>query len=115
MLLSAAKSKAHFPDTELAIKVAKFLFDHQVGFEFSKINLRTLKMGYDLALTHPMNWTSLFIQLLPARNLAMADIFDSKLSGEEQFAKFQQLTGLGKRSYFIYKKRFGSSRSYSRN
>ena len=115
MLLSAATSTAHFPKQEIAQVVARFLVDDLTRADLTKIKLRTLKMGYDLAATHPEAWRDLFIHLLPRKHEPtdlISQILRSELSAKEQEAKFSELTGLSRRSYYNYKKRTGLTRRY---
>lgn len=115
MLLSAAISAKHFPKPDIAQAVARFLVDDMTRVDVTKINLRTLKMGYDLATTHPEGWRELFIHLLPrTRNDGdlLMEIFQSGLSTKEQEAKFVASTGKSRRTYYNFKKRLGLTRTY---
>lgn len=115
MLLSAATSTAHFPKPEVAQAVAQFLVDDLTRVDVSKINLRTLKMGYELATTHPEAWRELFIQLLPRKSVAtdiMIDVFRSGLTVKEQESKFMSATGKSRRTFYNQKKKLGLTRAY---
>ena len=46
MLFTAAKSKIHFPEPDLATTVAEFLVNDKLGIEFSKVNRCTTKSTY---------------------------------------------------------------------
>ena len=123
MLGDGARSKIYFPNTELAEKVAAFLIDGKNDFELMKLNFRTLKMGYDLALTHGKNWRELFYQLIPRRlnreeptpsDIQIRDkvrsIVESNLSAKEQESRFISVTGKSRRTFYLYKRRLGFTR-----
>ncbi len=96
MLLKAAASRSHFKKPKLALEVARFLTDNSTSVDSSKINFRTLKMGYDLAADHPDGWRDLFIHLLPQTRKpvdVMAQIFRSGLPAKDEIAKFTAATG----------------------
>jgi hypothetical protein len=128
MIGEAANSKSHFPTSEIALSVAEFLIDKTNSIDLMKISFRTLRMGYDFAETHPKVWRDLFIQVLPKRlehqpssdsqqrgdiepNF-VRELSDSGIPAYEQAARFVAKTGKSRRTYFLYKKRLGFSRSY---
>jgi len=116
MLLSAAASPEHFPNPQLALEVAHFLVDGSVRADTVRINLRTLKMGYDLATTHPEAWRELFGHLLPRKKASsdlLSEIFQSGVPAKEQEARFVASTGKSRRTFYNYKRRLGLSRSYT--
>ena len=115
MLLSASSSKEYFEDSELALKVAHILIDDLKGIDLMKANLRTLKLGYDLAKSHPEFWQDLFIHLLPKEEGSMEQveqILHSDLPVKKQEAKFLASTGKSRRTFYNYKKKLGFSRAY---
>jgi len=115
MLLSVAASSTHFPKSELALDVARYLVDNSTRADLTKLNLRTLKMGYDLAVTHPDAWRELFVYLLPRKSEPsdlISQLLQSGLPSKEQEAKFVAATGLSRRTFFNQKKRLGMTRSY---
>ena len=115
LILKGAKSRKYFPDAKQATGVAEFLVDKRNGIELTQVNLRTVKLGYDLAMTHPESWRELFMKLLPRRKNVeegVMELFSSGLSAKEQEERFCQLTGKSRRTYYVYKKEFGLSRSY---
>ena len=116
MLMVAAASLAHFAKPEMAHEVASFLCDDSIGIELAKVNLRTLKMGYELAMTHPEDWRELFVHLLPrddAKAAApVARILQSGLSAKEQEAQFTATTGKSRRTFYNLKKELGLTRPY---
>ena len=123
MLVSAAHSKRHFPDTDLAVKIANFLgdFAHH-SYNNSKpcpISLRTLELGVELANVAPEHWRSLLkkaiytVEALPQESIFLQDIStkavvkklnDSSLKVEDQFREFQNLTGKSRRAFFYARK-----------
>ncbi len=66
LLFQGARSKKHFSDTLLAVRVAKFLINLLENQEalYAPLSLRTLAMGYELARTQPSEWESLLQILL---------------------------------------------------
>ncbi|MGK5084357.1 hypothetical protein WDW37_13760 [Bdellovibrionota bacterium FG-1] len=115
MLLVAAASPTHFENSDLALEVARFLMDGSTRVEMAKVNFRTLKMGYELATTHPLAWRELFIHLLPRKSNTsdvISQIFQGGFSVREQEAKFVNLTGKSRRTFFNYKKKMGLTRAY---
>lgn len=115
MLLDAAESKAHFAKTETARTIAVYLTNGEAGVDLRKVSLRTLKMGYELAETHPESWRDLFTNLLPRKQAeedVVAQILRSGLSSREQELKFIATTGKSRRTFYLYKKRLGLTRSY---
>lgn len=117
MLVSASQSPIHFPDSKLALEVAQYLADDRTQIDLMRVNLRTLKMGYDLASTHPKAWQELFQHLLPkavAPKDKVAAILTSGLSNKEQEAKFLATTGKSRRSYYNHKKKLGLTRAYQK-
>lgn len=118
MLVSASQSKDHFKNGGLALEVAEFLIASGTQIDLMKVNLRTLKLGYDLASTHPASWKELFQHLLPKRlqpKDEISAILSSGLTTKEQEAKFLAATGKSRRSFYNYKKKMGLSRAYQRN
>lgn len=116
MLLSASQTKTHFGNTDLAKEVAQFLIDSKNHIDLMKVNLRTLKLGYDLAATHTDSWRELFRQLLPKMTESkdqISSILSSGLTNKEQEARFLAQTGKSRRSFYNYKKKLGLTRSYA--
>jgi hypothetical protein len=115
MLLGAASDARYFPDSQLAIEVAHFLTDSKTPVDLMKVNLRTLKMGYDLAATHPAAWRELFQSLLPQRTDSknhLRTLFRTDLRASEEEARFIAKTGKSRRTYYNYKKSLGLTRDY---
>jgi hypothetical protein len=128
VLLEAAESKQYFSDSQLARKVVRFLMDRAHEFDLMRVNFRTVKMGYDFALTHPETWEELFVHVLPRRAMNppqavrsakkddpeahIRELLSSQLSTKEKEARFVSLTGKSRRTFYNYQKRLGLSRSY---
>lgn len=133
MLKEAALSKGNFPKQEIAIEVLNFIFSEQKEIDFLRVNFRTLRMGYDLALTNPEMWKELFRHVLPTKTterrtlvsphrsvpaipIAIRRILSSDLPVKEQEKQFSAMSGMSRRTFFSYKRRLGLSRKYhSRN
>lgn len=115
MLLSAARSTIFFSNSSAAIEVSQHLVNPESSFDVEKVNLRTLKMAYELAILNPDSWRDLLGQLVPTKKSPtpkLTDIFESDLSSREQEARFLATTGKSRRSYYYYKKRMGFTRTY---
>lgn len=82
-----------------------------------RVNFRTLKLGYDLACTHPSGWQEIFEALLPKQahrgpEAVLAELSGSGRSVKDQAAAFQAKTGKSLRSFYSYKRAMGLSRAY---
>ncbi len=108
MLIEAASSSDYFPDRGLAENVVHFLVSNDQKYDLRKLNLRTLKMGYEIARSNPSAWRDLLHRLLPAttqtspqdvlRSLSISD-----LPVEEQAREFAMATGLSRRTFYYYR------------
>ncbi len=109
MLFEAAQSKTFYEDTELAMKVANHLVHALARRDFTKINLRTLKMGYELAIANPQGWVQLLEKMLPEISVEelVEELSARDINVEEQIREFTQRSGLTRRSFFNYRKRLG--------
>lgn len=117
LLLEAASSQQFFPDAEAAREVASFLCDKLNNFPLSRLNLRTLMMGYELSLSHPGGeWRELLRTLHSAQTdeELLGYVFEKGVRTHEQERRFYDSTGLARRSFFNYKRRLGLSRPYAR-
>ncbi len=105
MLAEAARSKDHYEDTELALSVVHYLLSNLQRYDLRKLNLRTLKMGYEIAKSNPTQWQTLLDRLLPQTSpkvLANA-LSDSDMSVEDQSKEFSRATGLSRRTFYYYR------------
>lgn len=105
MLLEAANSSQHFPDKNLAETVVHFLLSNVQKYDLRKLNLRSLKMGYEIAKSNPQNWQQLLDKLLPqiSHQDVLRSLEESNLSVEEQSKEFTRATGLSRRTFYYYK------------
>ena len=109
MLLAAANRKEYYEDTELAVKVASQLIKNFAGRDNTKLNLRSLQVGCELAKLNPENWRGLLERLMPqstAVNLVKT-LNQSPLSVETQANRFNKMTGLSRRTFFTYRRELG--------
>ncbi len=110
-LLKAAESVEHYPDTRLAIEVAEFLYLNVNELDSSKVNLRTLELGYDLATPARVDdWKEIYKKLLPwVGYRSEVNVIESVKAVsdrvESQVAEYCRLTGKSRRSYFYEKKK----------
>lgn len=105
MLSEAAQVKEHYPDTEVAFPVLKYLLSNIQKYDLRKLNLRTLKMGYEIAKANPTQWQPLLDKLLPrfpAKELARS-LLGTEMNVEEQSREFSKATGLSRRTFFNYR------------
>jgi hypothetical protein len=118
MIVEAASSKEHFESVELARQVAE-LIANQEGVDFSQVNLRTLRMGYELAKTQPESWKEVLPHLLPRAAGAIRresyredDQINPNLPARLQAEEFCKRTGKSRRTFYLYKKKQGLTRPY---
>ena len=125
MLISAAQSPENYLNVTLAQEVASFLIAEPSLIDLMRVNLRTLKLGYDLAQTHPTGWRDLLFQLLPKVSGAsgtlvktkdaealVAEMLSTGLSVKAQEQKYVNETGKSRRSFYLHRKKLGLSRAY---
>ncbi len=115
MLLSAANSAGYFPKPVLAQEVVRFLVSQPTTIDLMKMNLRTIKMGYDLAETHPEMWRELLVHLLPRSGEPTSiaeEILKSDIPVKAQVEQFLASTGKSRRSFYNLKKQLGLTRKY---
>lgn len=104
LLQEAATNSAHLPDKDIAKQVIEHLRKSSSLIDCRQINLRTLRMGYELRVSHPEHWTDLLLRLMPRPNpeqLAEA-LHQSSHPTNEKVERFCRLTGLSRRTYFNY-------------
>ena len=111
-LLKAATSVTHFSNPEVSRAVAEFIRDTLPNLDYSKISLRTLEQGYELATIDPVGWRSLLKKILPWKDNLIKDdeqILEDLSSGggsvEQQVAVFCQRTGKSRRTFFYLRKK----------
>ena len=107
----AARSIDHFPNQELAIKVAGFLSEQSQHHGADRISLRTLRLGYELATVNSERWQTLLLRALPQVTMdpkqIVLDLGASGLKVEEQAAAFASQTGLSRRRFFYFRDELG--------
>jgi hypothetical protein len=118
MILDAALSAQHFAITEIAGRVAQFIASQGDRIDYAQVNLRTLRLGYELAITQPHGWMEVLPHLLPTkavgREVAMTAtaLINPSLSPKLQENEFRAQTGMSRRSFYLYKKKLGLTRPY---
>lgn len=115
MLFSAASQKEYYDDTELALKVADRLVGSFAQRDKTKLNFRTLQVGYELAKLNPQNWINLLERLIPPTlpEHLVRKLSQSSASVEVQARKFCRTTGLSRRTFFTYRRALGLRRRQS--
>jgi hypothetical protein len=108
-LLHSVAVSSSFSDSNLAKEVADILIAHARMANFQGINLRTLRLGYELAQSKLDNWRELFLRLLPAPDPLRIAYLATAEGGtvEDQFKQFHRATGLSRRTFFYYRTRDG--------
>lgn len=120
MILDAAHSAKHFTVPEIARQVAHFIVSQGERIDYAQVNLRTLRLGYELASTQPHGWRDVLPHLLPAktvgREMAMATtataLINPSLPPKLQENEFRTKTGMSRRTFYLYKKKLGLTRPY---
>lgn len=108
-ILEVSKTPA-FPNGELANEAAKHLLECGRASDFSGVNLRTLRLGYELAASGRSDWKAIFTRLLPKPDqtrLAFSLASETNGSVEQQYREFHRATGLSRRTFFYYRSRVG--------
>jgi hypothetical protein len=110
LLEKAASDKKWYPDTEIAQSVTKFLCSHLSGND-TQMSYRTLQMGYELAIHNTNDWENLLggmISLAPEDPKKLVKKLSSQsIKVKDQLQKFEEITGLKRRTFFKYKKELG--------
>lgn len=108
LLIKAASDKNWYPDTKKSQAVVKFLSSRLTSGSLSQISYRTLQMGYELARHNTNQWENLLGTMIVSipedpkkliRKLAKQD-----LKVKEQLQRFEEITGLKRRTFFKYRK-----------
>jgi hypothetical protein len=114
LLHQAAQSPKHFSNTPRATEVAAFLAQQARLLEPGKISLRNLEMGYEFATINPTGWRELLLKVLPKAQTkpstpeqVVMQLHGASLKTEEQAARFSQLTGKSRRTFFDLRKKLG--------
>jgi len=113
LLRAAAADSKWFVNTEVSQAVAAFLCENLTESNLSEISYRTLHIGYDAAESRPKQWRELLGSMIqiekPKRDAMEAanELSRSGMSVEDQAEAFQEMTGLKRRSFFIYRGRLG--------
>jgi hypothetical protein len=115
LLLSAAKERAWYKNSKLAKAVAEFLVLRLNAGSLSQISYRTLQMGYELAEHNPKNWMVLLedmISVVPDDpKVLVKQLAKEGLMVKDQASRFEQATGLKRRTFFKYRRELNVSRS----
>lgn len=118
ILLEAARVPEFYKDTDIALKVAEFLNARRSDRNSDLINLRTLKMGYEMAQSQPDGrWQQLLVKLVPSGAVADPEIVvreldASGLQPKAQQAEFLRRTGMKRRTFFKLRRELGLAREY---
>jgi len=110
-LAKAASEPKRFPDTSLALEIARFLGQQSEHHSAEHISLRTLRLGYELASVNRDRWQTLLLKALPRVQIdpkeLVVDLSKGSLLVEEQVSIFFQKTGLSRRRFFYFREALG--------
>ena len=116
LLIEAASSNNHYSDTRLALAVAEFLNSFRNEKNSESLNLRTLKMGYEVArLNSSGRWKELLIKQISLKvepEDVVLSLAQTGLRSTLQAIEFEKRTGLKRRTFFKIRKELGLARSY---
>lgn len=106
ILLEAAQVPGNYENPELAMSVATHLIDTKSEQNYRQLNLRTLRMGYEVARANPERWEHLLERLLPTTSPKemIKQLDNGSLNREGQARQFMQTTGLSRRTFYKYRK-----------
>lgn len=117
-LIEASKSKEWFDEPKVSELVAEFICKNLNDMTLRQINFRSLKMGYELALTNSESWQNLLSKMLGFNGRTPEDLIKdisekySKIGDQER--AFEELTGLKRRSFYLYRRKLQMSKEYNR-
>lgn len=106
LLTQAAQNPSLYPRQDIASNVLEVLLRELTEFP-ETLNFRSLRIAYELAESAPSHWESLFLLTLPNQDplRVMSNMPKNELSVEQQARRFSELTGLSRRSFFLYRQR----------
>lgn len=106
LLVQAAQNTSLYPNPDISSKVLKLL-DRELSDYPEAINFRSLRIAYELAESAPEHWESLFLLTLPNKDplRVITNLATHGLPVEQQARRFSELTGLSRRSFFLYRQR----------
>lgn len=102
LLREAAKSKTHYENRTRAEMVANHLIKSLEKRDFTKYNLRTLKMAYEFAENDPKHWRELLEVVLPSvtPEELVRSLADTGEKVVRQAQEFQRMTGQTARHFY---------------
>lgn len=107
LLYQAASEPKWFENSGIAQEVAKYLVENINESNLNQMSYRALKMGYELAIHNPDCWRELLFDLTGAENenpkVILREILKQSLPVKEQIWRFQEITGLKRRTFFNYR------------
>lgn len=105
LLTQAAQNLSLYPNPDIASKVLGVLLRELREYP-EAFNFRSLRIAYELAESAPEHWESLFLLTLPNQDpLRVMSNIAKELPVEQQARRFSELTGLSRRSFFLYRQR----------
>lgn len=106
LLTQAAQNPALYKNPDTASSVLRVLIRELREYP-EALNFRSLRIAYELAESTPENWEALFLLTLPNQDplRVMNNLATNGLPVEQQARRFSELTGLSRRSFFLYRQR----------
>ncbi|MCX6119660.1 MAG: hypothetical protein NT027_19155 [Proteobacteria bacterium] len=112
-MLQAAAESGRFSDEQASREVVKYLAENLSRLDVKRINLRTLEIGYEIAVNQSQDWKGVFSQVLPWTNDSSQiekelSPFVENAAGKsvaDQIREYCKRTGKCRRSYFYQKKK----------
>jgi DNA polymerase III delta prime subunit len=113
LLESAAQNKKWYKNTKQAARVAQFLVQVLSAENLSQISYRTLQMGYELAEHNPDDWEILLSGMISTGaedpKKLIRKLSRERISVSDQLLKFEQVTGMKRRTFFKYRRELNIS------
>ncbi len=108
LLIKAAADKSWYPDTKKSQAVAKFLSSRLTDSALTQISYRTLQMGYELAKHNGDQWEILLNAMIISNpedpKKLIRKLAKQELKVKDQLQRFEEETGLKRRTFFKYRK-----------
>lgn len=104
LLARAAENLTLYPNPNVAATVLEVLIRELKEYP-ECLNFRSLRIAYELAESQPEQWEALFLLTLPNQDpmRVISNLAKNSLPVEQQARRFSELTGLSRRSFFLYR------------
>lgn len=111
-----SNNRTIFPNQSAAEEISKYLINKFNLLGSDIINLRTLKLAYELCDEDSSNWKTLIEDLLPKYDSSsnedyVLELSKSGLCVNEQLQRFESKTGLKRRRFFYIRNQLGVTKN----